>query len=231
MTERENIQASPEMVEGPYYSRGGEYRANLRDGQSGQKLDLTITVVNAENGEPVAGVDVDLWHCNATGYYSGYDIDPDGIPTNISNGQKATNDETFLRGKLTTDAQGQVTFQTIYPGWYTLRTPHIHLKIFEGENCNTTTQLYLPENLTQELYRTADYARNVEQDTFNNTDLVIGNTDVDIDSLWIEVEQGPDIFLGRSTLAIIPGNVNDLIIVPPGRIPPKGGRPHDKPVK
>jgi protocatechuate 3,4-dioxygenase beta subunit len=231
VTERESIQESPEMVEGPYYANGGEYRANLREGQSGQKLDLTITIVNAENGEPLAGVGIDLWHCNATGYYSGYDVDPDEIPTNISNGQTATNDETFLRGRLTTDAEGQVTFQTIYPGWYALRTPHIHLKILEGENCNTTTQLYLPEDLTQELYRTADYARKAEQDTFNNTDLVIGNTGADIDTLWIEVQQGPDIFLGRATLAITPGNVNDLIIVPPGRIPPLGGRPHDKPVR
>jgi protocatechuate 3,4-dioxygenase beta subunit len=231
MTKSEASQASPEMVEGPYYSKGGEYRANLREGQAGQKLDLTITVVNAENGEPIAGVDVDLWHCNATGHYSGYDVNPDELPENISNGQPATNDDTYLRGKLTTDAQGQVTFQTIYPGWYTLRTPHIHLKIFEGETCNTTTQLYLPEDLNQELYKTADYARNAEQDTFNNTDLIIGNTEADVDSLWIEVEHGRDVFLGRSTLAITPGNINDLIIVPPGRIPPKGGRPHDKPVR
>lgn len=231
MTNNEAAQASPEMVEGPYYSNGGEYRANLREGQQGQKLDLTITVVNAENGEPIASVDVDLWHCNATGHYSGYDADPDALPTNISNGQKATNAETFLRGRLTTDMQGQVMFQTIYPGWYALRTPHIHLKIFEGENCNATTQLYLPEDLTQELYKTADYARKTKQDTFNNTDLVIGNTEADIDSLWIEVEQGPDIFLGRALLAITPGNVNDLIIVAPGRIPPLGGRPHDKPVR
>jgi len=231
VTDSEKLQVSPEMVEGPYYSNGGEYRGNLREGQRGQKLELTITVVHAENGEPITGVDVDLWHCNATGHYSGYDVDPDEIPTNISNGQKATDDQTFLRGKLTTDAEGQVTFQTIYPGWYTLRTPHIHVKIFEGENCNTTTQLYLPEDLTQELYRTADYARRTKQDTFNNTDLVIGNTGVDIDSLWIEVQKAPNVFLGRATLAITPGSVNDLIIVPPGRIPPKGGRPHDKPVR
>ena len=219
------------MVEGPFYSNGGVYRCDLREGQQGRKLDLTIKVVNADDGEPLAGIDVDLWHCNATGHYSGYDVDPDALPTNISNGQKATNDETFLRGKLTTNAEGQVTFKTIYPGWYALRTPHIHLKILEGENCNTTTQLYLPEDLNQELYKAPDYARTAEQDTFNNTDPVIGNTPGDIQSLWIDVQKGPDIFLGSATLAITPGHVNDLIIVPPGRIPPLGGRPHDKPVK
>lgn len=231
MNERAKIPLAPEQVEGPFYSRGGEYRNNLREGLSGQKLDLTITVINAENGEPVAGADVDLWQCDATGHYSGYDVDPDELPTAITNGQVATNDDTFLRGRHTTDANGQVTFKTIYPGWYRLRTPHVHLKILEGENCNTTTQLYFPEAVNQALYGTPEYARNSKQDTFNNTDPVIANTPGDMESLWVEIEKGPDVFLGSATLAIIPGNVNDLILVPPGRIPPIGGRPHDKPVK
>ena len=231
MTDHNKSQASPEMVEGPFYSKGGQYRSNLREGQPGQKLDLTITVLNTETGEPIAGVDVDLWHCNATGHYSGYDVNPDELPENISNGQPATNDDTFLRGRLTTDAEGKVTFLTIYPGWYTLRTPHIHLKVFEGDNCNTTTQLYLPEELNQQLYNTPDYARNATQDTFNRTDPVFGNTPGDTDSLWIDIEKRPDVYVGSATLSITPGNINELIIVPPGRIPPLGGRSHDKPVR
>jgi protocatechuate 3,4-dioxygenase beta subunit len=231
MSEQEKTPLSPEQVEGPFYSTGGEYRSNLREGLSGQKLDLTITVVNAENGEPIAGADVDFWQCDATGHYSGYDVDPDDLPKDITNGQVATNDETFLRGRLTTNAEGQVTFQTIYPGWYRLRTPHVHLKILEGENCNTTTQLYFPEDINQELYQAPEYARNAEQDTFNNTDPVIANTPGNMESLWVNIEKRPDVYIGNATLAIIPGNVNDLILVEPGRIPPIGGRPHDKPVR
>lgn len=227
----DKLQPVPEMVEGPYYSNGGSYRSDIREDQDGQKLDLEITVLNCADGEPLAGVDIDLWHCNATGRYSGYDIDPDEIPENISNGQVATNDDTFLRGRQTTDENGRVMFQTIYPGWYTLRTPHLHLKVFEGDTCNTTTQLFLPEKLNQALYATPDYARKAAQDTFNQTDLVIGNTPADIEALWVEIEQGPDAFVGRATLPIKPGNVNELIIVPPGHIPPKGGRPHDKPIR
>jgi len=219
------------MVEGPYYSTGGSQRSNLRDGQKGQKLDLVITILKADTGMPFAGVDVDLWQCNATGHYSGYDADPDELPDNISNGHPASNDETFLRGRLTTDAQGQVTFQTIYPGWYALRTPHIHLKIFEGKNCNLTTQLFLPEDLNQAFYRTRDYARTAKQDTFNNTDPVIANTSADIACLWVDLEESQDTFVGKTTLSVTPGNINELIIVPPGRIPPLGGRPHDKPVR
>jgi protocatechuate 3,4-dioxygenase beta subunit len=231
MTTNDTLDVSPEMVEGPFYSTGGAARSDIREGQSGQTLELTITIVDAAHGEPLPNVDVDLWHCNATGHYSGYDVDPDSLPENISNGQKATNNETFLRGRSTTSPGGQVTFLTIYPGWYALRTPHIHLKIFEGENCNTTTQLYLPEGRNQDLYRSADYARQVEQDTFNNTDPVIGNSPGNTNSLWIDIEERSEGFSGAAKIAITPGNINDLIIVPPGRIPPLGGRPHDKPVR
>ena len=225
------MQPVPEMVEGPFYAGGGPRRADIREGQPGQSLSLEITVVNAADGAPLAGVDVDLWHCNATGHYSGYDVDPDDIPENISNGQPRTNDDTFLRGKLATDDNGRVIFQTVYPSWYTLRTPHIHLKLIEGEVCNTTTQLFLPEGVTNRLLETSDYARGAEQDTFNRTDLVIGNTPADIDRLWVDIDSSGDDWIGRVTLPIVPGNENELIIVPPGRIPPKGGRPHDKPVQ
>lgn len=231
MTGKGGIQLCPEMVEGPFYANGGPRRSNIREGQPGQELNLTITIVDIASREPLPGIDVDFWQCNATGHYSGYDVDPDELPENISNGQKPINEDTFLRGRQTTDAAGQVIFQTIYPGWYTLRTPHVHLKIFEGDNCNTTTQLYLPENQNQDLYGTADYVRNAEQDTFNKTDPVIASTEGPIESLWVEVETGPGVFTGSATLAILPGNINDLIIVPPGRIPPKGGRAHDKPTK
>ena len=219
------------MVEGPFYANGGPMRSNIREGQPGQKLNMTITIVDVANAKPLPGIDVDFWQCNATGHYSGYDVDPDELPENISNGQKVTNDDTFLRGRQTTDAAGRVNFQTIYPGWYTLRTPHIHLKIFEGDDCNTTSQLYLPENLNQDLYGSSDYERNAEQDTFNKTDPVIASAEGDIDSLWVDVQTDPEVFTGTATLAIMPGNINDLIIVPPGRIPPKGGRAHDKPTK
>ena len=231
MNEATKLQASPEMVEGPFYSSGGEQRAQLRGGQPGQALDLVITVVHAVSGMPLASVDIDLWHCNATGRYSGYDVDPDQVPDNISNGQPATNNETFLRGMQTTDRDGKVTFQTIVPGWYALRTPHIHLKIFEGDVCNTTTQLFLPENLNQTLKETPEYARSGQQDTFNNTDPIIGKIPADASSIWIDIHELPSVYIGAATVKIVPGNVNELIIVPPGRIPPLGGQLHDKPVK
>jgi len=227
----EHKSCSPEMVEGPYFSTGGERRSDLREGRPGQDLDLTITVVDTDTRAPLSGIDVEIWHCDATGHYSGYEEDPDAPPTDISNGQRAANDDTFLRGKLATDVRGEVHFRTICPGWYALRTPHIHLKFIENGVCNTTTQLFFPEALIQELLQTPEYARTGQQDTFNRTDPVIATTAGDIESLWIEVDKGQDGYLGRATISIVPGNVNNPICPPPGRIPPLGGRPHDKPIR
>ncbi len=83
----------------------------------------------------------------------------------------------------------------------------------------------------QDLLQTPDYARAGEQDTFNRTDPVIAMTPGDIESLWIDVTQGPNTCVGRATIDLHPGNVNDPIHPPPGRIPPLGGRPHDKPIR
>ena len=44
MSNKQKQQPSPEMVEGPFYANGGPYRSDIREGQPGQKLDLTITV-------------------------------------------------------------------------------------------------------------------------------------------------------------------------------------------
>ena len=40
-----------------------------------------------------------------------------------------TDDLTWLRGVQQTDEDGIVEFETIVPGWYAGRTPHIHLRV------------------------------------------------------------------------------------------------------
>jgi hydroxyquinol 1,2-dioxygenase len=59
--------------------------------------------VNDRAGKPVAGADVDVWHCNDEGYYENQD--PSQADMN-------------LRGKFTTDANGKIWFSTIKPIGY-----------------------------------------------------------------------------------------------------------------
>jgi len=222
---------NPEMVEGPYYGRGGPERSDIRDGQAGLPLELTITVYDGTSGEPLPDSDVDLWQCNATGHYSGYDADTDELPKDISNGQKPDNEDSFLRGRQVTDRDGRVRFRTIYPGWYVLRTPHIHLKVFTQGRCNITTQLYVPEALSQRIYGRTGYVRKIEQDTHNHTDPVIGKYGGENPAIWIDIGESADGFTGRASVTVDPTEDREPIFVPSDRLPPLGGFEHKIPVR
>jgi protocatechuate 3,4-dioxygenase beta subunit len=102
----------------------------------GVQVALTLTLVNANNGcAPLAGYAIYIWHCDASGYYSLYTV-----PT-----------ESYLRGVQVTDANGQVTFKTIFPACYSGRWPHIHVEIFKSLSAATSgrasaliTQMAMP---------------------------------------------------------------------------------------
>ena len=120
---------TPEQTEGPYYVDTNKVRRDVREGRPGVKLTLRTTVVDASTCKPIKGAAVDIWHCDATGNYSGI------------NGSSTT----FLRGIQRTNASGLATFVTLFPGWYQGRTTHIHVKVHLGGNVVHTGQLYFPE--------------------------------------------------------------------------------------
>lgn len=104
---------------------------------TGTQVTLTLTVVdvNASCGA-LAGYAVYLWHCDRSGNYSLYS----GATT-----------ESYLRGVQVTDANGQVTFTTIYPACYSGRYPHMHFEVFSslanatsGRYAVLTSQLAMP---------------------------------------------------------------------------------------
>ncbi|WFR73358.1 intradiol ring-cleavage dioxygenase [Prescottella defluvii] len=82
-----------------------------------------------------------------------------------------TDDGTYLRGAQTTDANGVVRFTTIFPGWYTGRTVHIHLKVHIDKKTVLTTQLFFDDALTDEVFSTVSpYTDHTGRDTHNDTD-------------------------------------------------------------
>lgn len=93
---------------------------------AGLQLTFTITLVDVNNScAAMEGYAIYMWHCDANGDYSLYDI-----PS-----------QDYLRGIQTTDANGQVTFTTIIPGTYNGRYPHIHFEVFSSLT-NATTGRY-----------------------------------------------------------------------------------------
>jgi protocatechuate 3,4-dioxygenase beta subunit len=98
---------------------------------------------------------VDIWQCDADGNYSQY-------------GSERT--LTYLRGIQTTDANGRVTFTTIYPGWYQGRATHIHVEVTVNGRSVKVTQIAFPEDVTAAVYRAGVYASSGQNPTTNATD-------------------------------------------------------------
>jgi protocatechuate 3,4-dioxygenase beta subunit len=157
----------PELTEGPLFVDEMLNRADIRpDPTTGQisegvQFDLTfhVTKVDADACTPLAGVQVDLWHCDAHGIYS--DTNQLGFQTV---GQK------FLRGYQVTDESGVVKFTTIYPGWYQGRAVHIHFKMRTGDGYDFTSQLFFDESLNDAVFAQAPYNSRGERTRRNEND-------------------------------------------------------------
>jgi protocatechuate 3,4-dioxygenase beta subunit len=165
----------PEQTEGPYFVDRQIHRSDIRSEAStglvkpGQLLTLALTVSDVTGGQcrPLPGATVDVWHCDAQGVYSG-----------VSDPRFDTVGQTFLRGVQTTDAGGVVRFTTIYPGWYSGRTVHIHFKIRTPSPNGAwefTSQWYFDEALNDEVLAGETYGRRGHRDTTNATDGIFRN--------------------------------------------------------
>jgi protocatechuate 3,4-dioxygenase beta subunit len=163
---------TPEATAGPYYIANHLTRRNIRQNQPGLPLALHLTVQHATSCQPIGGADVEIWHANAVGVYSGYG----GSGPPGGNGGHATpnNRLTFLRGHQISDAGGRVLFETIYPGWYRGRTPHIHLKVHVGGRTVHTGQLFFPDVVSDAVYRHGAYRSHGQPDTTNGADNIFG---------------------------------------------------------
>ena len=62
-----------------------------------------------------------------------------------------------------------VEFQTIYPGWYPGRTVHIHLMV-HTDGTLLTSQLYFPDDVSDEVLARLPYAERPGRDTTNDAD-------------------------------------------------------------
>lgn len=195
-------QLTPELTEGPYWVntmlRRSDVRANTRTAKSspgvvqkGVPLTLTINVLDANKDcKPLNGVAVDIWHANAHGLYSDEASQQAGGGT--SGGDSAG--ENFLRGYQITGKDpgvhrsavpGQVSFKTIWPGWYTGRAIHIHVRVRKLATTGATiagytTQIFFSDaDNDNVLTRAAPYnTRSPQNDpTTDENDTVLQSSD------------------------------------------------------
>lgn len=163
--------ARPAMTEGPYFVDEMLNRSDIRvdsaDGAVSDGALLTVAFrvqqIDGNGCVPLSGVQVDIWHCDAEGVYSST-RDP---------GFNTTGHD-FLRGFQMTDDSGLATFTTIYPGWYSGRTVHIHYKIRTDPAANAgyefTSQLFFDDTLTDQVFANPPYLAKGVRNTRNSND-------------------------------------------------------------
>ena len=69
---------TPEQTEGPFYLPLELVREDITEGKPGLPLRLRIAVADINACSMLADAAVDIWHCDAQGYYSGVDANPGG---------------------------------------------------------------------------------------------------------------------------------------------------------
>lgn len=118
---------------------------------TGVPLQVIIELVNTNAAcADLSGYAIYLWHCDALGRYSMYSSGVTG--------------ENYLRGVQATGSDGTATFQTIYPGCYAGRVPHMHFEIYRSTSTATnwnnklrTSQLCFPAEVSSAVYATSGY--------------------------------------------------------------------------
>lgn len=161
-------------TDGPYplYSSRGSaiQRTSIADGKTGLPLNIKIVVKNVNNSCAVlANAVVDIWHCDKDGYYSGY--------TNTGYlGTQNNSSLVFCRGRQISDSNGEVSFVSIYPGWYSGRCIHIHVQVYVSSTLKLTSQIAFPDTINSAVCNTSLYSTHGQPDTTNTTDSIISNS-------------------------------------------------------
>ncbi|GAA3896870.1 intradiol ring-cleavage dioxygenase [Streptomyces lacrimifluminis] len=234
------------VTEGPYYLDNALVRKDITEGKAGVPLTLRITVQDTtESCAPVAGAAVEIWHCDAWGYYSGYTTaNPGGSAPAESEDGSTADDDTYLRGYQIADANGVVKFETIFPGWYTPRTCHIHLKVhtggqkedgtYEGGTVNHTGQLFFPDDAAEGIFALEPYSKHSGSYTTLAEDMVYDGGGASSGLLTLKPVHKKDVskgYKGFITLGIDPEaeNTGAGSGGGGGGTPPSGEPPTDTP--
>ena len=140
----EELARTPSVEEGPFYPPKLPLDTDndlliINDNITravGEVTHLSGKVLSA-SGEPLRNVVVEIWQCDGNGVYIAQE-DGEGRDSNFQG-----------FGRFLTSSTGEYYFRTIKPVPYPGRTPHIHVKIKNGDRELLTTQLFInghPQN-------------------------------------------------------------------------------------
>ncbi len=175
-------------TEGPCTTDNDLAREDVSEGWAGLPVRLALKVVDA-SCNPLAGMAVKIWHTNLEGSYSGQTPN-----NNMCLQQQDYSSQDFFRGVQTTDANGEVFFDTCFPGWYRGRAIHIHFQIKSETESYRISQLFFPEDITADVFANhSDYSPYGQPDTLFATDNILSAIpSAERERLILNVEQMSD---------------------------------------
>lgn len=114
--------------DGPYYLTNSPLRDNLApDNDTAQRIKITGKLYNTDCTKIIANAIIDIWHADSTGNYR----------------------DEWYRGQITTNDQGEFSFETVMPKGYGegtgYRPPHIHYKIRVQDKLLVTSEMFFED--------------------------------------------------------------------------------------
>lgn len=160
-------------------------RKDITDGLIGLPTRFEFQVVDSACN-PVPNAIVEIWYASPAGAYSkaaeyidsGVGYNGSGSDLNVSfctgNNADALASK-WLRGFQVGGADGRVTIDGIFPGWYAGRTTHVHFIVSANGHSSVTSQLFFDEALNSAVYtKHGSYSSRGNKDTPNAKDNVAG---------------------------------------------------------
>lgn len=232
------LEEIPEETNGPYPADGTQdvnvltesgivrqdITSSLDGGSSvaGVALTMSFLVYDMVNQQPYEGAAVYAWQCDAEGRYSMY--------------SQGVEDETWLRGIQTVNADGMVSFTTIVPGCYAGRWPHIHFEVYpdvdsatDVENVIATSQVAFPEDILTEIYERSEYAGSAQNmaavGSVENDGIFSDSIDLQMPTISGDIDSGyiANLSVAIDTTTEATGAAGGGAGGPGGGEPPSGG--------
>ena len=138
---------TPPVPEGPFYKRENLNRIDITENKKGIPISYRFKVED-KHCKPIEGAVVDIWQCDTEGRYSDFKVEN-------------TTNQTWLRGYQKTDQNGECHFIAIFPGWYTGRITHLHVKVYINESNVLTTNCFFPREIENEVYKNPLYTKGI----------------------------------------------------------------------
>jgi protocatechuate 3,4-dioxygenase beta subunit len=127
-----------ETTQGPYFVTDTSELSNNNlnyNNLPGEPIKIGGYVYGSEaNTKPVANAKIEIWQADSFGNYH---------PNTSGNAADFDTEQISLRGYVRTDASGYYEFTSIYPGEYSDRARHIHVRVTAEDYSSIVSQIIL----------------------------------------------------------------------------------------